>query len=230
VLVDLDLMEGATVIQQLARNLPDFGNYTWFIPEYWSPNSTLRATFKDAAGASLGSAQTPAFKVFYTTTPGALVTRYRLNSDVTKEHLFTTDLNEYNVLAALAPTWTAEGPDHEIYNGPNNTSGVEAVPYYRLYDRNTRWHLWTTDRNEYFTLREFTAIYDAEGVDGYLFPTQVGSTIRFDRLLFTPINGLHHWTRDQNERTTLKAGGAWVDDHLDGFVFCPSGPSPRPCP
>jgi hypothetical protein len=230
VTVDLDLMEGATVVQQIARNLPDFANYNWFVPEYWSAASTLRATFKNSSGATAGTAATGAFRVFYTSTPGTLVTRYRLNSDVTKEHLFTTDQNEYNVLASLAPTWTGEGPDHEIYNGPNNTSGVEAVPYYRLYDRNTKWHLWTRDRNEYFTLREFTAIYDAEGVDGYLFPSQVPSSIRLDRLLFAPINGLHHWTRDQNERTVLKSGGAWQDDALDGFVFCPSGPSPRPCP
>jgi hypothetical protein len=55
-------------------------------------------------------------------------------------------------------------------------------------------------------------------VDGYIFPLQVGGTIELDRLLYVPINGLHHWTTDQNERTVLKTRG-WVDDHLDGFVF-----------
>ena len=51
--VDLDLIGGVTM--PIVRNLPDFGNYTWFVPDAPSTNTSIRVTFKDANGNSLGS-------------------------------------------------------------------------------------------------------------------------------------------------------------------------------
>ncbi len=51
--VDLDLVGGVTA--SIVRNLPDFGNYTWFVPDTPAAGVTLRLTFKDANGNSLGS-------------------------------------------------------------------------------------------------------------------------------------------------------------------------------
>jgi hypothetical protein len=214
--VDLDLYENNVLARSIVKNLPDFGNYTWFVPEMWSPNSTIRATFKDASGATLGAVDSGAFRVFYATLPGVAVNRYRLYSPITLEHLFTTDFNEYTVLGQ-SPAWLQEGPASLMHNGPVNVGGQEGVPYYRLYDYISRWHHWTTDRNEYFTLRQLTFRYVAEGVDGYIFPTQVAGTVPWYRLTYPPIPGLHHWTRDLNERNILVLRG-WVEEQRE-YVF-----------
>jgi hypothetical protein len=219
--VDLDLYETGAFAKAIVHNLPDFGNYTWFVPEMWSASSIIRATFKDASGATVGTADTATFRVFYTTVAGVPVDRYRLYSPVTLEHLFTTDLNEYNVLGGQAGVWTQEGAASKMHNGPANIDGVEGKPYYRLYDYILRWHHWTTDRNEYFTLRGFTGRYVAEGVDGYIFPTQVTGTTPWYRLLYPSIAGLHHWTADQNERDTLVNSGFWIEEQKE---FVPPAP------
>jgi hypothetical protein len=226
---DVDLMEGAFVLANLATNLPDFGQYTWSVPEMWSSGARLRVTLKDTAGTTVTTIFSGTFRISYSTAAGSLVTRYRLYSPITLEHLFTTDQNEYNTLNTFTGVWQGEGADHAIYNGPANQSGVEAVPYYRLYDKTKAWHHWTTDRNEYFTLRGISGIYDAEGVDGYVLPTSVPSTVTFYRLVFSGLAGLHHWTRDANERSVLTSAGGWVDENQNIFVSCPSS-SPRPCP
>lgn len=213
--VDLDLVEGGTPALAIARNLPDFGNYTWLVPEMWFSNSTLRATFHDASGAVIGSAETGPFKVVYTSSTGTAVNRYRLYSPITLEHLFTTDFYEYTVLGNTGGAWLQEGPASKMHNGPITIGGVDAVPYYRLYDSITRWHHWTTDRNEYFTLRGFAPRWVAEGVDGYIFPTQVTGTTAWYRLLFPGIAGLHHWTADLYERNTLIGSGFWIEEQRE---------------
>ena len=48
--VDLDLIGPFTT--SIAKNLPDYGNFTWLVPDATSANSRVRATFKDAEAAS----------------------------------------------------------------------------------------------------------------------------------------------------------------------------------
>jgi hypothetical protein len=220
--VDLDLYENGAFARSIVHNLPDFGNYTWFVPEMWSTSSTIHATFKDASGNPItgGQIDSGAFKVLYTTIPGLLVNRYRLYSPVTLEHLFTTDSNEYNVLG-MSPAWIQEGVASHMHLGPANVGGVDAVPYYRVYNLSTRAHHWTTDRNEYFTLRRFTWVYVAEGVDGYIFKTQVSGTTPWYRLLL-PGFGIHTWTADQNERDTLVNQRGWVEEQRQYVFPCAS--------
>ena len=220
-LVDLDLYEGGTLAQSIVRNLPDFGNYTWFVPEMWSASSTIRVTFKTATGTTITTANSGTTRVFYTTGTGSLVNRYRLYSPVTLEHHFTTDQGEYDFLSGLTGTWIGEGAASRMHNGPVNSSGVEGVPYYRLYDFILRWHHWTTDRNEYFFLRTLTGRYIAEGVDGYIFRTQVSGTVPWYRLTLPSIPGLHHWTSDLGERNHLVSVG-WIEEQQE-YVFPPVG-------
>ena len=151
----------------------------------------------------------------------SLIDRYRLYSPVTLEHLYTTDRNEYNVLGG-SPFWHQEGVASKLHNGPVTVSGVAAVPYYRVYDKIARWHHWTTDQNEYIVLGGITARYDQEGVDGYIFKTQVAGTVPWYRLLHTAVPGLHHWTTDANERDILLSRG-WIEEARE-FVF-PPGPT-----
>jgi uncharacterized repeat protein (TIGR01451 family) len=150
---------------------------------------------------------------------GTPIQRYRLYSDVTKEHHFTTDLNEYNVLGTYVGTWVQEGTVGKILNNPGAFSAVTAVPYYRLYDNNTRWHHWTTDANEYYTLGLVYSGWNMEGVDGYILPTQGAGTIQLYRLNYPALGSLHHWTIDANEYNTLITPAyGWVGEGGSGFV------------
>jgi hypothetical protein len=129
--------------------------------------ATVTASQFDPASAN----NTSSLMVTVNATPaGTPVQRYRLYSDVTKEHHFTTDLNEYNVLGSYTGTWV-QGGVGKVLDNPGSFGGVTAVPYYRLYDTNTRWHHWTTDINEYYTL---TPGLECRGVD--ILPTQATGT------------------------------------------------------
>ncbi|HUP31216.1 MAG TPA: hypothetical protein VM122_13640 [Usitatibacter sp.] len=147
----------------------------------------------------------------------ALVQRYRLYSDVTKEHHFTTDQNEYNVLSGYVGTWVGEGTVGRILNNPGSYSGVAAVPYYRLYDNSTQWHHWTTDANEYYTLGGLSN-WNSEGVDGYILPSAAAGTIQLFRLNYPFLGSLHHWTIDANEYNVLTTSYGWIGEGGAGYV------------
>jgi uncharacterized repeat protein (TIGR01451 family) len=149
---------------------------------------------------------------------GVPIVRYRLYSPVTKEHHFTTDLNEYNTLGSYTGTWTQEGTVGKVLNNPGSFGGVTAVPYYRLYNGSTQWHHWTTDPNEYYTLAGAPGWY-AEGVDGYILPAAAPTgTTQLYRLNYPPLGSLHHWTIDANEYNTLITSYGWVGEGGSGFV------------
>jgi uncharacterized protein DUF5648 len=145
------------------------------------------------------------------------VLRYRLYSPASLEHHFTTDLNEYTVLGASG-AWVQEGTVGNVLNNPGTFNGVEAVPYYRLYNTFILWHHWTTDPNEYYTLITFPG-WGGEGVDGYILPTTTTGAIQLYRLVYPNGTGLHHWTVDSNEYTTLINTYGWVGEGGAGFVI-----------
>ena len=150
--------------------------------------------------------------------PAVPISRYRLYSPVTLEHHFTTDLNEYNTLGTYIGTWQQEGAVGKVLDNPGSFNGVSAVPYYRLYDNSVRWHHWTTDPNEYYTLIQFPW-WSAEGVDGYILPTAAPGAIQLYRLLFPGIPGLHHWTIDAYEYSVLTTQYGWIGEGGAGFVI-----------
>jgi uncharacterized repeat protein (TIGR01451 family) len=144
-----------------------------------------------------------------------VIQRYRLYSPVTLEHHFTTDLNEYTVLGTMG--WVQEGGAGKVLDNPGAFNGVVAVPYYRLYNTITRWHHWTTDPNEYYTLTTYPG-WNGEGVDGYILPTSTTGATQLFRLVYPNGTGLHHWTIDANEYSTLIAVYGWVGEGGAGFV------------
>src|SRR5262249_34451174 len=146
------------------------------------------------------------------------VLRYRLYSPVTLEHHYTTDLNEYNTLGTYVGTWVQEGTVGKVLDHPGSFNGVAATPYYRLYDTSVSRHHWTTDPNEYYTLIQFPW-YNAEGVDGYLLPTQPAGTIPLYRLLYPFVAGLHHWTIDPVEYNALITTYGWIGEGGSGYVI-----------
>jgi uncharacterized repeat protein (TIGR02543 family) len=146
-----------------------------------------------------------------------LVQRYRLYSPVTLEHHFTTDQNEYEVLGTRVGTWFQEGRAGRVLDNPGAFNGVEAVPYYRLYNVYTRWHHWTTDPNEYYTLATLEG-WSAEGVDGYILPRATAGATELYRLVLPNGTGLHHWTVDANEVAVLTSTFGWLLEPGAGFV------------
>jgi uncharacterized repeat protein (TIGR01451 family) len=149
--------------------------------------------------------------------PAQVVKRYRLYSPGTQEHLFTTDKNEYDTLAASGG-WNAEGESGKVLDNPGAFNGVTAVPYYRLYNSDSYWHHWTTDANEYYTLIEFPQFH-VEGVDGYILPSNTAGATELYRLVDPDGRGLHHWTVDATEYSILIGTYGWVGEPGAGFVI-----------
>jgi hypothetical protein len=148
-------------------------------------------------------------------TTGTLITRYRLYSDGTHEHLYTTDTNEYNVLVA-GGGWKGEGAIYKLFQGSGSLAGVDAVPYYRLYNPYSYQHHWTTDANEYNVLG--AGGWSKEGVDGYILPTVATGSVPLYRLYLNAYGGLHLWTTDANEKNVLSATAGWKDEGVAGYV------------
>jgi len=73
---------------------------------------------------------------------------YRLYNPFVRQHLWTTQLNEYNTLATEG--WTQEGIAGWVF--PSAVAGTATDPLYRLSYATPALHLWTTDLNEYNTL------------------------------------------------------------------------------
>jgi hypothetical protein len=178
------------------------------------PDETLTVVLSNAVGTSIGkSTSTGTILNDDPHAAATTVTQYRLYHGGTLEHLYTTDLNEYNVLSANG--WTQEGVAYKMLtNGVYN--GVAAtIPMFRLYHPGIQQHHWTTDANEAITLGRLPQWY-FEGTIGYLLPTQAAGSVPLYRLaLANP--ALHLWTTDQNEYETLGARG-WIKEGIVGYV------------
>jgi hypothetical protein len=146
------------------------------------------------------------------------VARYRLYSPVTQEHHFTTDANEYKVLGSQVGMWVPEGTVGKMLDNPGSFNGVVTVPYYRLYNSTTRWHHWTTDSNEYYTLATYPG-WSAEGVDGFVLPANTTGATQLYRLLYPDGRGLHHWTIDANEYRVLVSQYGWIGEGGTSYVI-----------
>jgi hypothetical protein len=199
----------------VATQMPDSGHMTWFVPEMFTNGAVVQISFYNASGTQIGTATSNSFNIDYTLTTGTEIPCYRLFNNGTKEHLYTTDAYEYSVLGSEG--WNQEGAVFQVYNGPISISGINAEPNYRLYNPVTYQHLWTTDRNEYFTLRASGA-WDAEGVADYVFGGPVAGSTPMYRLCYNGPTLLHLWTTDLNEYDTLPGFG-WTQESIVGYVL-----------
>lgn len=203
----------------IREDIKDTGSYLFDTPELATNNSKFRVTFKATDGSTISMAESSLVDIVYDTTTGVAKPYFRFFSLLTQEHLFTTLTAERDALNAAVGFWLQEASPGRIYNGPVTLNGVQGVPYYRLVNLITGRHLWTTDRNEYFTLREtFKDSWIGEGVDGYLLPTQTGNAIPLYRLRFATGLPLQHWTTDLNEYDTLAERG-WVQEGIVGYIL-----------
>ena len=126
----------------------------------------------------------------------AITDVYRMFNPSTAEHLYTTDLNEYNVLAGAG--WIPEGRTFGAFSTPGLYQGLRVIPLFRVWHGGIAQHLWTTDPYEYLMLPN--AAWSQEGSALYVLPAGSGAygALPLYRLAY-PQPSLHLWTIDFNE-------------------------------
>ena len=182
------------------------------------PNETLNLTLTLPVGATILDGSGVA-TIVNDDAPAVAspVNQYRLYSPVTLEHLYTTDLNEYNVLGTRVGTWLQEGISYKMLSSGGTFSGTLPSPFYRLYHAPSRQHHWTTDTNEVVTLAALTD-WSYEGIIGFLLSNQVSGSVPLFRLAF-PNTAIHLWTTDSVEKSVLTTSGGWVSEGIPGYVI-----------
>jgi hypothetical protein len=177
-------------------------------------DETFTMTLTNAVGATI--AKSVGTATITNDDPAAAATpvlMYRLYHDGTKEHLYTTDLNEYNILGTRG--WVQEGIAYRMLtNGIYD--GVATIPLFRAYHPGILQHHWTTDSNEALTISGYPSWF-YETTVGYLLPTQVSGTIPLYRMMLAS-PPIHLWTTDLNEYETLATWG-WVKEGIVGYVI-----------
>jgi len=192
-------------------------------------NTPYQVTYAYAGDASFNSVtDDTTTTLLVMPTNGTETSVWRLYSPVTKEHLYTADLNEYNTLGTRG--WDQEGLAYEDYTGLVTIGGVTAEPLYRLYNIPEQQHLWTTDPNEYNTLKNFVGTWSVDGISGYIFPANgntstslaaVPGSAALYRMSwpFNPSADLHLWTTDLNEYDTDAVTYGWTKEGVIGYVM-----------
>jgi hypothetical protein len=198
------LVIGDTVVQS---------NRTFQVKLTGAVNATLA---KDVGTATIVDDDPP--------TAASLISMYRLYSDnLTFEHLYTTDLNEYNVLGAgYNPTthvgWLQEGIAYNLLNNGGTYNGAFGIALYRLYNTVTRQHHWTTDSNEALVLSG-QVDWNYEGIVGYLLPQPTSATGVTPLYRLWDTGALHLWTTDLNEKDVLSTQRGWIYEGTIGNVI-----------
>jgi hypothetical protein len=149
-----------------------------------------------------------------------LVERYRLYHPGIQRHLYTTDPNEYSVLASRG--WQQEGVQGRIYDQPASVGGVASTPYYRMYFLLQPQHFWTADRAEYMHwIHNAPGAWLGEGVDSFLLPQQAPGMIPLHRMLWLgPGYPYHLWTTDANEvNYWVNVAKTWKSEGIAGYLY-----------
>ena len=216
--LDLDLWDqDVGIFRRIATDLPDRGVYRWLVTENWMAGGYLRATFKTSTGQVTSTVNSGTFDIQYTTTPGQWVPFYRLYSDVTKEHLYTTDAHERSVLAAIG-LFIDEGTIGNVLNGPLTVGGERAKPYWRVYWKSPMQHLWTFDQNEYHVLRDLRDQFLGEHIVGYVFRNRVAGTCPVYRAVHRALP-YHVWTNDKYEYDVITSPtGGWIAEGVAAYI------------
>ena len=132
---------------------------------------------------------------------------YRLYNPDNGEHLYTTDINERNVL------YEKQGWGYEGIGWYAPTTGT---PVYRLYNNVLCNHLYTTDTNE---INVLTSMPDtAWTVDNNNQPLfYSGGDVSIYRVYNEGLQGMHHLTTDKNEYDILPTYG-WAQEGVSLYA------------
>ncbi len=101
------------------------------------------------------------------------------------------------------------------------------MPIYRMYNKITSEHLFSTNRTEYLNYVKLTSQnkenWIGEGVD-WLSQSSGSPVYRlYNPALGAMANSSHYYTADETERANLKANGGWLDDFNGTPVFYSAG-------
>jgi len=144
----------------------------------------------------------------------SIITQYRLYYGKTAEHLYTSNLVEYNALGAAG--WIQEGPTYRTFSNGGTYNGAFTIPFYRLYNTSSKQHHWTQDAVEVSALANQSA-WNFEGVSTYVLGAATGISVPLHRLVF-PNPLVHVWTIENNERLGLIAQG-WGYEGVTAHVL-----------
>ena len=100
-----------------------------------------------------------------------------------------------------------------------------AVPLYRAYSSGATDHFYTTDKAE-MDCATSSGGYTAEGITGYIFPTQVTQTVPLYRS-YSASGTDHFYTINKAESDSAVASGKYSYEGITGYVFPSSSSS---CP
>lgn len=98
---------------------------------------------------------------------GGALPVYRFFNTQTGAHLYTMDENEKSHIINNLDNYNFE--DEAYYAFASESSAIETVPLYRMLNTQTGSHLFTTDRNEFDTIRDTLPHFQVEGDGGVTF-------------------------------------------------------------
>lgn len=151
-----------------------------------------------------------------TTIPPASPSVFRLYSPTVRHHIYTTDVNEVNVLRSNG-NWNYEGSAYWV-KSTSNCSADESV--YRFYSERLKVHLYTMDENEKSVLQTYPPdAWRYEGVGFCAARTNQASTRPVYRFYSDQL-GSHLFTVDENEKNELmKSPGTWRYEGIAYYAF-----------
>ena len=142
-----------------------------------------------------------------------LTSRYRLYNPNSGFHFWTTNSAENDYLGSIG--WNQEGANYRLCVGSSSLDSSTAEPYFRLYNPNSGRHFWTSNSAE----DDYLGVigWNQEGINGYLFLSEVSGSIPLYRL-YNPNSGGHFWTVNESEYNYLGSLG-WNQEGIAGYVF-----------
>ena len=92
---------------------------------------------------------------------------YRFFNKQTGAHLYTIDENEKNVIVETLDNYNFEGAAYYAFASESKT--FETIPLYRMLNTQSGSHLFTTDSNEFNTIKQSLTHFQPEGEAGITF-------------------------------------------------------------
>ncbi len=151
-----------------------------------------------------------------TTIPPQSPSVFRLYNPSIKHHLYTTDVNEVNVLRASGG-WNYEGSAYWV----KSVAGCAAnESVYRFYSERLKVHLYTMDENEKAILQTYPAdAWRYEGV-GFCSSRTAQANTRPVYRFYSDLLGSHLFTVDENEKSELmKSPDTWRYEGIAYYAY-----------
>ena len=143
------------------------------------------------------------------TDPYTRIPLHYFSSNNNPSHVFTSVQAEVdNISTNLEEHYTYEGISHYVVG--NHT--LNAIPVYRLYNRLSGAHFYSSSREELQRILNNLWYFSIEGVAFFVFPTPEPGTLPVYRF-FVPSTGSHYFTISEAEKNQLVNSGQQVRNY-----------------